>query len=229
MNNRSRVERISCLRCSIVLSVTLAALPSSSAAQSKAAWDWTVAERLAERFDPAKIRERDEAYIAKYSAAHPELRSDQGTQPHTGLRYRIDGARNPELFLPHELFDYLVKGVGSEERVRSRVRQESAAGLRGAGFDADWFWPALESISAPYLPWFQRRGGQSNRDRYERCHTRYVALETARQRFGPAQFDRMLYTVVAPNSQYSVGTSFPDPREDLRREANGCQDSAALR
>lgn len=224
----SRVERIVSLRCCIVLGLTLAALPSSSAAQSKAAWDWTVDERLAARFDPAKIRERDEAYVAKYSAAHPELRSEHDTA-HTGLRYRIDGTRNPELFLPHELFDHLLRGVASEERMRSNVRWESAAGLRGAGFDPDLFWPALESLSASYIPWIGKRGGLSRHDAYERCHARYVALEAARQRFGATQFDRMLYTVVAPQSQFVVGTSFPNPAEDLRREATGCQDSAALR
>lgn len=225
----SRVERTVNLRCCIVLGLAFAALPSFSAAQSKAAWEWTVDERLAARFDPAKIRERDEAYVAMYGAAHPELRSEQNTPPHTELRYRIDGARNPELFLPHELFDYLLRGVASEERVRSRVRQEWAAGLRGAGFDPDLFWPALESLSAAYVPWIGRQGGISTQDRYERCHARYVALEAARQRFGARQFDRMLYTVVAPPRQFGVGTNFPNPGEDLRREAAGCQDSSALR
>jgi hypothetical protein len=226
MNNHSRVE-VS-LRCCLVLGFAFAALPSFSAAPSKAAWDWTVDERLAARFDPANIKERDEAYVAKYGAAHPELRSERDT-PHTELRYRIDGGRNPELFLPHELFDSLLRGVASEEPVRSQVRQNSAAGLRGAGFDPDLFWPALESIAAPCVSWIGRRGGQSRQDQYEKCHARYVALEAARQRFGPAQFDRMLYMVVAPEKQFSVGTNFPNPKEDLRREAAGCQDPAALR
>jgi hypothetical protein len=224
MNNHCRAGRVVWLRSRAVL-LALAALPSFSIAQERTPWEWTIEQRLDARFDPIRIRERDEAYVAKYRAAHPELRADKDRAPHTGMRYRIDGARNPELFLPHELFDHLLRGVTSEAGMRSRMRQNSAADLKAAGFDPNSFWPALESLSAQYLPLMQRQGSQSRGDHYEKCHARYAALQSARKWFGPTTFDRMLYTVIASKTDFSVGTSFPNPKEDLRREANGCEGS----
>jgi hypothetical protein len=211
--------------CCFVLGLVFAAVPSFSATQPRPAWEWTLEERLTERFDPRKIKERDEAYIEANAATHPELRSEQGNPPQNRVRYGIDGARNPELFLPHELFDYLAKGVGSEAWLRSQVRQHFAGHLRSVGFDPDEFWPALESVATPYLPWVERRGSLTVGERNDKCHARYAALEAARDRFGRAEFDRMLYTVVAPAMQFSAATNLPDPGVDLRREAMGCQDS----
>jgi hypothetical protein len=202
-------------------------VPCSVSAKAKPAWEWTLDERLAERFDPAKIQERDEAYVSMYGAAHPELRSKQTTPRHTGthLQYGIDGRRNPELFLPHELFESLVRSFTPDASRRTRTREGFAAGLRCAGFDPDSFWSALEPEVVPYLKWQDRQGGMSGSEVYEKCRARHDALEAARQLFGAARFDKMLYTVVAPIKQFSTGTTFPNPSEELRNEANGCQNS----
>ncbi|HUJ14053.1 MAG TPA: hypothetical protein VL284_09730 [Thermoanaerobaculia bacterium] len=187
---------------------------------AKPAWEWTLDERLAERFDPANIQERNDAYVERF----PQLRGRPEPPLTGGVRYRIDGSRNPELFLPHELFDILVKdGLSSDPSIAAKSRLRLAGRLRSAGFDPETFWPALESVSAPYLVWTNKRSLQG-RETDERCLARYEALQAARSVFGRQAFDRMLYSVIAPGAQFGAGTSMGNPADFLRREANGCQD-----
>jgi len=44
----------------------------------KAPWEWTIDERLAERFDPAKIHERESAYVTVHPQLRPALQSVSG-------------------------------------------------------------------------------------------------------------------------------------------------------
>jgi hypothetical protein len=206
----------------VALVLATAAVPAG-AEQKKEAWMWTLDQRLTARFDPAMIRERDEAYVA----LHPQLRS-YPVRPLSAneLRYRIDGGRNPELFLPHELFDYLLRdGFDTDPERRSKNRAAVARLLCRAGFDPDGFWPKLESVSGIYLA-LRTREIRSRAEATDRCRARYEALSAAHELFGSEQFHRMLYSAVAPNVQFSIGTStFRDPAERLRNEAGGCHET----
>jgi len=205
------------VRQRLCLALMVASLTLPLFAQSKQPWEWTIDERLADRFDPAKIREREEAYVA----AHPQIRSmPERPLGKDELRYRIDGRRNLELLLPHELFDSLLRSLLSNDE---KSRTQWNARLKSAGFDPDHFWPDLESVSAGYLPLLDRTvSGRSNA--FEQCHARFESLNAARNLFGAERFDRMTYAVVAPHTQCSEGTTVRDPAKRLRSEANGCDD-----
>jgi hypothetical protein len=74
---------------------------------AKQPWQWTDEERLGARFSPAAIADRNAAYQKSRARA-----TSTSAQPAPGQRYVIDGRRNPELFLRHELLDHLLRGVG---------------------------------------------------------------------------------------------------------------------
>jgi hypothetical protein len=209
----------------------------TSAAQStrlvpKAAWDWTIDERIAQRFDRDRIQERTLAY----KPAVNNVRSDSmtaasdATDSKASLSYVIDGGRNPELFLPHELYDMLLSGLTPDESLRSKQQGFYRASLRKLGYDDTAFWNALASVSGAYLPvrfgsqqssFFSAKGGRVAVD--ARCSARFDALEAARRLFGHAEFDRVLYTVVAPTMMKSSATYDPHPEEALRRAEEGCR------
>jgi hypothetical protein len=121
------------------------------------------------------------------------------------------------------LFDFLLRGgLNIDARRRARGRATLAAGLKRSGFDPDSFWSSVESVSVAYLA-IRDRQDRTRAEGFENCHSRVEALNAARELFGTERFDRMLYSVVAPKSDFGEGTTFPDPAGRLRREANGCE------
>src|ERR1051325_6272872 len=72
----------------------------SPQAKPKAAWEWSIDERIAKRLDPQDIRERA-------AAEDSDLRKDgfqvevHGMGP---VQFTVDGRRYPELLMPFELF-----------------------------------------------------------------------------------------------------------------------------
>ena len=198
----------------------------------KPPWEWTIEERLAARFDPVKIREREIAYEARFPQtagssrrAREESIGTAGKQP---LVYIIDGSRNPELFLPYELFDGLLTGLDPDETGRLRQQLYLRAWIRRLGYDDEAFWASLESVSAKYLPLrfgknISSSSEEVNASAEARCRERYDALEAARALFGRKQFDIVLYTVMAPVSQYSEGSLNDGPSVKHRRAEMGCR------
>lgn len=179
--------------------------------------EWTLEERLAKRFNEADIAERDRAH----RAAHPQLENAEGaTIKHlpAGERmvaYVIDGSRDPELFLPHELFDGLLTAIRAEEPVRTKQREFYRAGILQFFGDDMVFWTELDQLAAGYT-------SLAEPARDERCRARFAALENAREHFGVARFDEFLYEVIAPSSGAAyVGDSTSEA--EVRRQAEGCQ------
>jgi hypothetical protein len=187
---------------------------------------------LADRFDPAKIREREIAYEARFPQTSGSPRRARGEGAGTSGKqpvvYMIDGSRNPELFLPYELFDGLLAGLNPNEEARHKQRAYLQESIRRLAYDDEAFWALLESISAKYLP---LRFGQkktlssveANAIAATKCQERYDALEAARALFGRKKFDIVLYTVMAPVSQYSEATLDDDPGAMHRRAETGCR------
>src|SRR5581483_4025186 len=161
----------------------------SSAAPSehtKAPWEWTNQERLAARFDPSQIGDRD----AAYATAHPQLRSSGGHRTEAnaveggkrGVVYTIDGTRNPELLLPTELFDALLSGLQPNATMATRQRAFYGRIIKKLGYDEADFWSQLESASASYLPIRFQAGNLAVDGQPDvKCHARFIALEQARR------------------------------------------------
>ncbi len=193
----------------LLLSLVLPETPPVSAAAihlHKPAWQWTLDERLAARFDPAAQAAREAAH--RDVIAHLQL---------GGPADVVDGNESPELYLPTELFNQLLNVafldldfLGPERKHRIETR---AAAL---GFKND-LWPRLEAAVSPYLklrrtPYRLFGGetelggkglfGQPSRE-LAVCHLQAEALAAAKAEFGERAFLRLLYEAVAPTTRLS--------------------------
>jgi hypothetical protein len=206
----------------VVLTVTNA-VAQTPKLTSKAAWDWSLDERIAERFDADRIRERALANKRPGGEIRSQSASvaDEPTGEKPPFTYLINGNRNPELFLPHELFDMLLSGLTPDESLRAKQRTSYQASLRNLGYDDTAFWNALASVTGEYLT---IRFANNEKSSKERCRTRFEAFEAAKQLFGAARFQRTLYAVIAPTAFYSAAASHDVNLEaQLRQEAQGCR------
>jgi hypothetical protein len=207
---------------------------------TKPAWKWTLEERLAARFDPAAMAERQ----AQYQAEQEAIRKRQGgSLPEDEARVtrsvieKRDGRRTPELFLPGELFDLLLDGAFAPGRERadlqgSRAHYEQWAAALGLGSN---FWERLEEAAAPYLTLLQKGGRQrlpsradiaakGEEGRFHICRARLQALEAAGAELGEEAFLRLLYEGVAPSYQeISLYSDYQEKAEDLRLQEGGCR------
>jgi hypothetical protein len=184
-------------------------------------WNWTIEERLALRFEPGSFG-RDKAGNTPAS--------DKAANPRE-ISYSIDGHLNPELLLPHELFDGLAPGLHPDEQLRNRHRSYYTSSIKEFGLDPDLFWNTLGSISGEYLLLRYgltgtAAGGVSHVEATaeDLCRARYQAMDHARQIFGSARFDRFLYTVIGPSVRKATVTNEPNPAEALRRVEEGCKE-----
>lgn len=223
----------------------LIAVPAAAvAAPPQPIWKWTDSERLARRFDPALMRERaSERVLREYGVSPPDSRVQHA------LATGVDGAsmeiiigrRNPELFMPWELFDALLNIAYHEpadegvQHMRARYRQNAAAA--GLWVSADFF-EQIGTAAAPYLR-IRREADKIARSRAtaspaeralltERlrqqyagfCASRAAALAAVRSRLGEV-FDRFLYVAIAPD-QFSSSTE-PIPAERHLFIERGCR------
>jgi hypothetical protein len=171
--------------------------------------EWDMERRLAERFDDARNAER----IAAAKTKSSDL-SGFPTAERPGSRfYLIVGWRNPELFLPHELFDALVDADQSG-------RDSYGAKLGDFGWEAASFWTTLDELSAGYraVRYKQRTASGAA----AACRARFDALERARETFGRKKFDAFLYSALPPGMVSTTSTPEPDPAATLRQAARGC-------
>jgi hypothetical protein len=218
-------------KCLCVMLVLMnVGVPASAEGHEKRPWEWTVQERLKVRFDRDHIRARQLAYEADYPASRaPRHRAESqsaGSEraPANLLSYTIDGRRNPELFLPYELFDSLLSGFAADAELRRKQRGLLRHGIRSFGYDDAEFWSRLEALAAASIAF--RQEGPPRRlqleDADERTCIRYKALQAARLEF--ARFDEFLYTVIAPHTSMGVATSEENAVALLRRaeEGAGC-------
>ena len=205
----------------------LAALLVTTGGQTeRPPWEWTLKERLDERFDPISIRERDAARLAadpRETSGSPNKTDDIAEiSKDRPFEYGIDGRRNPELFLSFELFDALLTGLSPQESTRTSQRQLRQKYLRSLGYDPNVFWGSLEGLSADYLD-TQTRMCTDKACADARCVARFQALEAARKLFGRDEFNRLLYLAVAPTLRHATATMDKNYRADLERQELGCR------
>jgi hypothetical protein len=157
----------------------------------KEPWEWTDEERVAVRFDPVSIAERN----AAYEASDPRV-GHVGAEKAGVTTYVIKGKRNPELLFPHEIFDMLVAGIDPRESRRLKARAGFDPGIRALGVDETVFWERIANAAHDYIAAVIAGHGGSH-EAGSRCAL-HKALEMSAMMIGRETLYRALYTVVAP-------------------------------
>jgi hypothetical protein len=195
-------------------------------------WQWSPEERLARRFDPAAMKER----------SSPEATEPFGISVERAPQLARDvviGKRNPELFLPFEVFRHLAATAFAPDLMtRNIFRYLYEQKSRPLGISPD-IWAALERVASPYLNSLEEErslaaglaGASAAAKRRilaaikvvqePQCELRFQALSAARQAIGREIFDRFLYQVVAPQMTVHSDDE-PDPAR-LRYIDGGCK------
>lgn len=221
-----------------------ARLPGAAAQPARTpplpAWQWTVEERLAKRYDPKAMAARaaEEAEKEKaFRERNPELAEDplfKTDYPGRPPVENIDGAKTPELFLVWELFTFFLErdlpvNGSIHEYDRQRIEQRAAA----LGFGHD-LWTRLEKATAPFNE--LRREARLQPSRFGKsklgfamdpedlllCRVRAEAIDAAKAEFGEEAFLRLLYEAVAPEHAIT-GMLAPGLAEHLRFVEGGCK------
>jgi hypothetical protein len=228
-SGRMRVHWI----CGVVLLTLTAAAseaPLSLSAQSpiKKPWQYTDDERLAMRFEVASMQARLESALADDAVDEGELRDV------------VEGSKNPELFMPWELYRTLLTAAfSSNPDARKGFRDNFEPWRKALGLPED-FWDRLGSHAEPYLSWELetrslgaemmaaqgKKSGEIERlvdtRGLESCRLRIETFEAARKAFGRERLDRFLYEAVAPGLGLSAADSTAS-LEQLRFLAGGCR------
>ncbi|HEX9984206.1 MAG TPA: hypothetical protein VGF69_13145 [Thermoanaerobaculia bacterium] len=207
----------------LLLLTSYFALASDNSA--KPAWELTLDERLAARTNATGAAER----IARHarSARH-------GARVSTAAWADvIDGNVNPELFLPTELFQSVVRRGFVGETWRDAHQQD----LEALQLPAD-FWDRLERVAGPFIGDLRQQeallvsgkemdaAGRAEIDRRlaasypTLCRHRADALAAARAEFGPL-LDRFMYEYVV-RGQVQFAQELADGAR-LRAEERGCR------
>jgi hypothetical protein len=203
----------------------------SQKATPKPPWEWTTEERLAARFDPEQIAARRTKALARSG--------EPGPVPAPGFAV-INGARNPELLLPWEVYQHLLSRAfhplaSLQEDFRRQVEARAPEGELPTNF-----WVRLQVGGGDFLaaagtrraliaelnraPTAAREGISMRIDEATRgfCQKRLQGLERARKEFGAEWFDRFLYQAVAPD----IGIVWPEHEswpEELKQAEGSCQ------
>jgi len=202
--------------------------PGEASALSDAAkppWQWTIEERLRVRFDAEQIGLRVRAHrrdVASGDGTREVLPTSTNSE-----EFVIEGQRNPELFLPHELLSVLLRGVDTDPGARDRFRAAFAEDIREFGWDDKSFWREFERLTVDAAPDLHHRGGRPKQaaDNTEsvpdRCRARRAVLVAARAHFGD-EFDRFLYEVVAPTLNIAMRHVPENEPLQLKQLEEGC-------
>lgn len=178
----------------------------------------------------------EERITLRTASGQPDGRIHAASTPQPGYRESVDGSRNPELLLPHELFEHLLWGLSTNPARKEHAHVQYDAKIQNFGYDVDKFWAVLASASRPYVSALEKHphggatgfvssGGQPSYVPIAQdvCAARLVALQNSRRLLGGKDFDRFLYSVVAPQLQYAQSGTAPDRAGQLRFMAGGCK------
>jgi hypothetical protein len=225
--------------------VTPRDVPPERSQIAKAAWDWTDDERLAVRFDPIAIQERasrdaTEPYSARSVGATQQSSRPTPLQSPSGPPNLVVGRRNPELFLPFELFNILISSGFSSDAKQNAEFRRSLEPVISKSIKAETFWADVESAAALLIENQNEEhtlGGQikhaaTDDDRaalrqriknlqQPQCLMRARALSAVADRIGRRAFYRILYEGIAPT--VNTTSTDADLAMRLRFAAGGCQ------
>jgi hypothetical protein len=240
---RIPIREIACIAVLVVGgTATLRAVDQRQGRTDKAAWQWTLDERLAARFDEASRKAR----VAEAMSKRRQERTATGVRTNAPDEQAendpvdvIHGSAHPELLLPSEIFTIFMRDAyGHEDEVARNFRADAAAKAREAGLPED-FLEVLETESANFVE-LQRRE-EALRDRLStvgaeraglmeqihalmrsECPLRAGAIDRLRARYGKEPIDRYLYTAIAPGVSKDFFGRVPD-RAALRADEEGCR------
>jgi hypothetical protein len=210
----------SCVVLVLLALPTLAAPGPERERGRKEPWNWTDEERVAVRFDRVSMAER----MAAYEAANPRAAAANARDPvYPGSwTYVIEGRRNPELLMPHELFDGLLDVFDPREDIRQKTRALFDPRIHALGLSELVFWDRIELAAHDYMPG-HFAGKRGPNEAGSPC-ARRKALEMAEQLVGRENLYRVLYTVVAPGVSISGGTNDPYLGKALLKASKGCDE-----
>jgi len=210
---------------------------------TKPAWQWTVEERLAARFDEIarnrRIAEFEAARAAKRAeTAATRSRRDLGDSGVTRPTDSVHGSDHPELLMPFEIMNVFTQAAfGADDETARVVRKDSARKARAIGLP-ETFLDEFENAARAFIG--QQReelrlrehayaGDATERSRTRarlqelrtlECHSRADAMRHLRKVFGH-RFDQFLYSVIAPSVSRDIFE--PITAQQLRNQEEGCQ------
>lgn len=209
--------------------VAVAALAAQSPERvaRKASWEWTLEERLAKRLDPAARKLRVDTAVAGRGRA--------GQRPLDVIR----GSSDPELLMPSEIYTIFMRAAFAYEDEPAReFRQDALNKAVALGLPKD-FLEIVEGESEEFLR-LQRRELQLEERVYgggtyptsapaeiknlqsAQCSVRAASIRRLRQIFGVREFDRFLYSAIAPGAFHDFFELAPTAAA-LRAQEEGCQ------
>jgi hypothetical protein len=207
----------------------IAGVAAAAEPAPRRSWEWTLEDRIALRTSAEAAQQRllvsgrRTKGVAKFAA----------NAKSATVVDSFDGQTHPELFLPYQVFEELVKlSLLSDVRTSQLFREGLSPEVQRYGLPPD-FWDRLRTISAIYtadvhamrnaqLKVAANQKTDSVTDRYRAlCRSRAEALAAARAEFGRQRLDRFLYEVIAVN-MFSTAFSLPDPAL-LRQAEEGCR------
>jgi len=203
-------------------------------------WNWTVSERLAKRFEVEDMRRRAAEYHREIAAGNAGMQAQSTSSSDV---FVIDGKKDPELFLPYELLTALLNGLSSDARARDSAQRSYRKSIEDFGWKPSELWSRLEAILDGYPDLVDRESAlqtalrspqtPSVHDRLTTeqktlrqgiCARRAALLKSARAIFGETEFDRFLYTVIAPTlTAFSKVPASEDEAKKLQHAEEGCR------
>lgn len=208
---------------------TLLVSPYPASAQVKPASKWSLDERISIRLDPTHIRKR-------VANQRREMMIAQASPADSATGFVIDGSATPELFMPWELMDSFLSGLGHDEELSPQVKDQYTTTVSRLGWDEDAFWQAvtecrrdyvrtkvqllslLEASSVLTVKGRRDRDAQIGNLNRRLCQARSDALAAVRRHFS---FDDFLYAAVAPSLRMS--SSNPTDGPTLLWIEGGCR------
>jgi hypothetical protein len=138
-----------------------------------------------------------------------------GSSGSSGYQESINGLQHPELFLPYELFGYLLHGLSSDAKRALNAHTLYDQGIRAAGYDVPAFWATLRTASQPYLAALE---SQHHLMRHTENHVigrrEWLSHSTTKSADFRTEDGR---TIAAPISQELCSTRFAALEESRRR------------
>jgi hypothetical protein len=210
-------------------------------AAAKPAWDWTDEERLAKRFDRTAQKLRVDTAIARRRGDSTPGRAIRSEAAQNDSRPDdvIQGSSDPELLMPSEIYTTFIRvAYAYEDETAREFRRDASSKALELGLPED-FLLTVERESEPFLR-LQRRQVelQSRTDNggvYEEsipleikslqsalCPARAAAIRRLRQIFGVREFNRFLYSAVAPGVFFTF-LEPPPTAATLRSQEEGCK------
>lgn len=190
----------------VLISVVLLFFALSMVAADRNPWELTLEERLALRVDPHAAAARLRVHA-----------DDAGVEVGRPPQFVIDGAHNPELFLPGELMSFLL----SEDETRRPALVRYQTVLESLHWDPAKFWSDLDAAASDYTTLMRDTLESPRSEAVSRqlCATRILALTRMRQKY--ERFDEFLYRAVA--SAATVVGDRPATRDWLLWLERGCE------